>query len=286
MAPQFDSPDHEQSYHMGRSSAASLRLFAQHHVLTARQGWILHPSIEKDFKSDAKIEILDIATGNGVWAYDIAQRYPNATVTGLDISNAQYPPTWALLDNMAFALYNLFEDVPESFTGKFDVVHLRFMHVAVPAMDFDMLLEKLKKLLRPGGWLQYVELTGEMSKNVNEKMQVSKGRPHLIYQHAKALSLPWAMNNPVDRLDDLFRNHGFVGVIKFIPPYRRHLMKIDTDNVITSSAEFLATSRDKIGDCPLRDELYQELENMQKDAQRGIMCGLDFLVTIGKKPME
>lgn len=37
-------------------------------------------------------EILDLGTGTGIWAIDMADQHPNATVTGVDLSPTQ--PDW------------------------------------------------------------------------------------------------------------------------------------------------------------------------------------------------
>ena len=47
----------------------------------------LHKSPLKDPR-----EILDVGTGTGIWAIDMADRYPNAKVTGIDL---RYVDVWA-----------------------------------------------------------------------------------------------------------------------------------------------------------------------------------------------
>lgn len=47
----------------------------------------LHMSPIKD-----PLEILDVGTGTGIWAIDMADAYPAATITGIDLSPTQ--PSW------------------------------------------------------------------------------------------------------------------------------------------------------------------------------------------------
>lgn len=62
-----------------------------------------------------------------IWASDLADQHPNATVLGLDIAGQQYPPAWTCPENLSFDLYNCLEPAPEKYVGAFDIVHIRFL---------------------------------------------------------------------------------------------------------------------------------------------------------------
>lgn len=69
---------------------------------------------------DTVQNILDIGTGNGAWAVEVADRYPAAFVQGIDL----YPPpeTW-VPPNCKFEV----DDVLKQwvFGQKFDLIHMR-----------------------------------------------------------------------------------------------------------------------------------------------------------------
>jgi SAM-dependent methyltransferase len=67
--------------------------------------------------------VLDVGTGTGIWAVDLADAYPAAEVIGTDLSPIQ--PTY-VPPNLRFEI----EDADEEWTfrQKFDLVHTRVMN--------------------------------------------------------------------------------------------------------------------------------------------------------------
>ncbi|KAI9655505.1 MAG: hypothetical protein M1821_005298 [Bathelium mastoideum] len=96
-------------------------------------------------------EILDIGTGTGIWAIDMADEYPCARVTGTDLSPIQpdfVPP------NCSFEI----DDVTLEWTfpdDRFDFIHIREMFGCIP--DWDFFLQQAWRCLKPGGWVEIVE---------------------------------------------------------------------------------------------------------------------------------
>ena len=92
--------------------------------------------------------ILDLGTGTGIWAIEMADRYPSAHVTGLDIAPVQ--PTW-VPPNCVFEV----EDVEEDWTfrtSSFDFIHAREFLTAI--RDWRKLARQSFAHLKPGGWLE------------------------------------------------------------------------------------------------------------------------------------
>ncbi|KAL9080341.1 MAG: hypothetical protein Q9157_000869 [Trypethelium eluteriae] len=96
-------------------------------------------------------EILDIGTGTGIWAIDMADEYPCARVTGTDLSPIQpdfVPP------NCSFEI----DDVTLEWTfpdDRFDFIHIRELFGCIP--DWDFFLQQAWRCLKPGGWVEIVE---------------------------------------------------------------------------------------------------------------------------------
>jgi SAM-dependent methyltransferase len=95
--------------------------------------------------------VLDIGTGTGIWAIDFADAFPEAAVTGLDLSPIQ--PTW-VPPNVRFVV----DDVNNALTypdATFDYVHIRYMTGCVK--DWTVLYQEAYRVLKPGGWIEHMD---------------------------------------------------------------------------------------------------------------------------------
>lgn len=101
---------------------------------------------------DEPKQILDIGTGHGSWACDMADMYPSATVRGVDI----FPPpvSWTP-PNCVFEV----DDVQREWTWRdpFDFIHMRQLLGAFSAEGWDTLYQQCYKGLKPGGWIEQME---------------------------------------------------------------------------------------------------------------------------------
>ncbi|RPA95921.1 S-adenosyl-L-methionine-dependent methyltransferase [Choiromyces venosus 120613-1] len=95
--------------------------------------------------------ILDIGTGTGIWAVDMAEEFRSAEVIATDLSPIQ--PKW-VPPNLRFEI----DDAEDSWTWQkesFDYIHVRGLLGAIK--DWPRLLKQAYDHLRPGGWLEVVE---------------------------------------------------------------------------------------------------------------------------------
>lgn len=95
--------------------------------------------------------ILDIGTGTGIWAIDMADQYPSASVIGTDLSPIQ--PEW-VPPNCQFEI----DDVSLEWTfpeNHFDFIHVRELFGCIP--DWDFFFEQAYTHTKPGGWIEIVE---------------------------------------------------------------------------------------------------------------------------------
>ncbi|KAJ5238532.1 hypothetical protein N7468_003151 [Penicillium chermesinum] len=111
-----------------------------------------NPLFHSPIKEKPK-HILDIGTGKGSWAVDVADLYPDATVRGVDI----FPPpvTW-MPRNCVFEV----DDVLREWTWRdpFDFIHLRVMCGAFTDEGWDQVYRRAYDALEPGGWIEHMEL--------------------------------------------------------------------------------------------------------------------------------
>jgi len=96
--------------------------------------------------------ILDLGTGTGVWAVDMADKYPSATVLGTDLSPVQprvVPPN-AQFQVDDFELEWTFRE------NSFDMIHWRLLLASVS--DYPTLVRNAFNHLKPGGYLEIHDL--------------------------------------------------------------------------------------------------------------------------------
>lgn len=91
---------------------------------------------------------LDLGTGTGTWAIDVAKKYKGSEVVGIDVSDIQ---PRAVPQNVEFFLddFNL-ENYEER--ARYDMIRGRDLYGSV--LNWPRLIGKCFKALKPGGWLE------------------------------------------------------------------------------------------------------------------------------------
>ena len=92
--------------------------------------------------------ILDLGTGNGTWAIEMADNHPSASVIGVDIAAVQ--PSW-VPPNCQFEILDVETDwlYPDA---KYDLIHGRELLFAI--RDWPALISRAYDHLVPGGYLE------------------------------------------------------------------------------------------------------------------------------------
>ncbi|KAI0019701.1 S-adenosyl-L-methionine-dependent methyltransferase [Xylariomycetidae sp. FL0641] len=105
-----------------------------------------------DPERSASLRVLDIGTGTGIWATEMGDAYPSASVLGVDLSPIQ--PDW-VPPNVRFMV----DDAESSWLyprNHFDYIHSR--HTVMAIRDWPRLVTRAYEHLRPGGWLELQEI--------------------------------------------------------------------------------------------------------------------------------
>ncbi|OCK93441.1 S-adenosyl-L-methionine-dependent methyltransferase [Cenococcum geophilum 1.58] len=118
--------------------------------------FLIHDHLEPNplFRSPIKDpkNILDLGTGKGDWAIDVADKFANATVHGVDLFP---PPSPWVPPNCYLEVEDILQDW--TWRHKFDIIHLRLLFGAFTDSEWEDLYGKCFANIEPGGWIEQVE---------------------------------------------------------------------------------------------------------------------------------
>jgi hypothetical protein len=128
------------------SPSENSRLADQHRFITSGLGFTIHPIIEKGLSLQAytrpnKIKIADISRGDQFM--DGAALPPS-----LNLAQRIHIPWGGSIGN---------DKTNDEFRGQFDIVAVRLLHTNLQADRWASVLKDLVALLRPGGYLQWID---------------------------------------------------------------------------------------------------------------------------------
>jgi SAM-dependent methyltransferase len=133
-------------------------------------------------------KILDIGTGSGIWSIDMADMYPSASVTGVDLAPTQ--PTW-VPSNLQFEI----EDVEEDWLyhkNSFDFIFGRELLMAI--RDWPRLIQQAYDHLKPGGYLE-LEMTYPKTycedNSIDLETSAYAETARLLFECGRQMEVPW-----------------------------------------------------------------------------------------------
>ncbi|KAF3906218.1 hypothetical protein ABW20_dc0101622 [Dactylellina cionopaga] len=183
--------------------------------------------------------VLDCGYGSGAWAIEAAEQYPEAEIIAVDISPHLKP------DETPGNLWCQVDDLNEPFNfrpGEFDFVHSRLVAPGINKSRWPGYVKDCFKVLKPGGWLQMVEIYFNVQSD-NGTLTEDHGLRRWsktfleVYEDKKDLRAP-------TRLQPLMEGAGFVEVQSRMIPlplngWSRDERNREIGNLNTSNAKDL-----------------------------------------------
>ncbi|KAG8941241.1 hypothetical protein FRC00_012453 [Tulasnella sp. 408] len=107
-------------------------------------------------RTDRRTTLLDVGTGSGIWAIEMAEEFPNTDITGIDIvpPDVLSRPSTVIPSNCVLKVADGTTEI-KKYHEAFDIIHFRAAHLGMPNLA-KILLEDSARALIPGGLLLLV----------------------------------------------------------------------------------------------------------------------------------
>ncbi|KAL4898973.1 hypothetical protein BDW74DRAFT_184162 [Aspergillus multicolor] len=144
-------------YPLARDEAESRRLNEQHKVLVE----FVEGPIDRSVPLENISAVADVATGTGIWLWDakkVLEKHAGESERyfhGFDISAAQFPPA---PEGIQLSVHDVFQPFPAEHHNRYDLVNVRLLVTAFPESEYQKAVNNLLTILKPGGYLQWVEI--------------------------------------------------------------------------------------------------------------------------------
>ena len=176
------------------------RMDLENHLFLMLLGGKLHHA---PLKSPQRI--LDLGTGSGIWAVEIADQYPSAAVVGTDLSPVQ--PTM-VPPNLKFEI----DDFEQEWTfqkDSFDFIHWRLLLASVS--DYPKLFRQAFQHTKPGGYMEIHDVDPSQSCDDGTVTEDSSSVrwSQLFYEGCEKAGRPIP---PIDSYKVMMESAGFVDI--------------------------------------------------------------------------
>ncbi len=278
----------QNSYFIDPESGSEMaRLMIQDQLLTEEMGGV-DVGIDDPLKLT---KVLDIGCGPGGWVLEMAYKYPDLTVTGVDVSHtmieyAQAQANSRGLHNATFRVMNALA-VKDMEEGSFDLINSRLLVSFMHTDDWPVLLKACWQLLRSGGQLRCTEYdcTAFSNKPALDVLHRDLGRAMAAMGHSFSVQSDYCAITPMMR--KLFLEAGFTDInrlahgVDFSTGTKAHESMYQN---YMAGTKLVMPFMQKAGIATA-----QELDEMYQNAMVAMMsedfCAISFyLTTMGRKP--
>ncbi|KAF7924890.1 hypothetical protein EAE99_006367 [Botrytis elliptica] len=275
----MSAKEEQREYIFKRDYKSSMRLNYNHFLIKEVCGYLVHPSIPTN---QTKLRIADVGTGTGIWACDLASKLPETVrIDGFDISDAQYPAPGFRPKNVHLYVHDGFEEYPAEFLGQYDIVNARFWLCIINDPDAKPLLQKLLSLVKPGGYLQWLEPL-PLSANV---VVTHEGAETIASERlANTFHKPKPDSHWVEGLKSLFETEGLTDVSRTDYAWPNYLRPLWSQSSMATTADVMAkidsynTKGSGIG--------MKFVEDLERESANGVAVDTPFQCVVGRKASE
>jgi SAM-dependent methyltransferase len=211
MSMQAGSPQDDSHYFIDQDTGAeAARLIDQDQMITRNMGGLF----PKELDLSSMEMILDVACGPGGWAREVAQRYPQMQVVGIDFHPPmiRYAQAFARvqgIENLTFYVMDALQPL-EFADASFDGVNARFLMGFLSRATWPVLVQELARVTRPGGWIRLTEADngGQTTSPACERLQGMFARA--CYQTSRSFEPDAPHFGVTSRLSGFLREAGVV----------------------------------------------------------------------------
>jgi ubiquinone/menaquinone biosynthesis C-methylase UbiE len=268
------------------------RLDEQHIFTTKTLGFLIHPNIT----ITANSRIADIGAGSGAWIIDTAKHLPpTCQFTAFDITASAFPQAEKLLPNVSFKIQDMYQPFSDSELGIYDIVAIRFTSSVAAREDWIRAVANLITLLKPGGWLQWIDSCNFSL--YNSTAGTSRAACKEIYESLEPFRnkvepvIGLMMRELKDeRREDAFRELGLVDVHEDVFSTDKiqdpdmQLRDKGTRNIIDCFIGCLRELGGVAGSEWTKERINKLEEDAMKEIDHGVYHTLDQVCIIGRKP--
>ncbi|KAL2811275.1 S-adenosyl-L-methionine-dependent methyltransferase [Aspergillus granulosus] len=279
------APVREGEYMIQTNGQSSARLNFQHFWVEECLGYLLHPNIP--VSDNAKVA--DIATGTGIWPIAYSRRVPSTVqVDGFDITDDMFPPADWLPSNVSLRTLDILKPIPEELKGQYDVVCIRYFGVLIKNNKPDFVLRNLVDMLKPGGYIQWVE-ADIYNQRVVESARYTLSSPTTLEQHLqgwqKYLDSSELRYDWLKTLPDICKSIGMSEANLYIPEILPAYRFTASTLVLGAWEEMTYKCLDERPDEFLGtgSELREKIAGFRKEVDQGAGLDLDYYVTVARK---
>ena len=100
-----------------------------------------------------------MGTGTGIWLFEVSKTLPSTcSFRGYDISSDQFPERSSWPENVSLQVHSILNPFPQEEQGTYDIVAVRLLVTALADIEWSIAIQNLVALLKPGGYLQWIDL--------------------------------------------------------------------------------------------------------------------------------
>jgi ubiquinone/menaquinone biosynthesis C-methylase UbiE len=258
------------------------RLGLQHTVIVRHFGWHIHPRI--NIKPDA--EILEVATGTGIWPVEVAKMLPGVKIQATDINNTYFPNPENTPPNVTFSVQSVLE-LPQEWSNKFDLIHQRLLICGLSTENWRTALRELYRVTKPGGWIQLIEIDAQAM-----RPRTGPGGKKLLEWLQDLMNQTGLVVDAVDRVEGHVKAAGFENFTKemklFTKPQETEVSKANLGaDTIRSQLNYFRHMKPRIVSAGIvSDEEYTQAEaELQKEWEASDDIANAWFVYCAQKPL-